>query len=702
MMVRGSPRACSYRAGGWARSMLLGSTPGSPAGRRRWRSRLAAAAADLATALTGERHAVDPDAVFAHLCLPMVVGDAQTVPDPRPAPAGGWVHSDVLPEDEALYDLVAAEPPAPDAELLADRAQICRLAVTPYRAAPAPWAPLRLDVPASPRRVARPGRAGPRPDDDVGRPVVHPPPGRVGRPGHHRRADHPSRRPPRFLRPSSPRSRSTSGGCRGICANARTGPRSRRRSRQRTCWSSRSRGGCCRTSATTTRRCAGFAHACASSASGPSPIRRGSRSVAASMPPADSGWWLANPPRHIWRTPTRSAGSSRSRRSSGRSREGCANASRSAWRRSIAPLLAHRRPPARRDRSDRDRAARPTWAVAGARTLTDQARSSASATRSTGWRTVRPAAARCIAHPGLALATIVAPVRVVALPMASTLRARTRRRQGRLQRRVGAPGAAAQPVVVELDDVGDVTHHRPHRFVAPLDMTEVARILHDHRAEPAVGRRRRGAGRPGREPLLDVDDPGRERRRLRRPHEVRVVLERGAAAGRVHDDRVVARHRRDRPLGQPAGGIVESRVDVQRTAAAIRRDAEPWHRSPRSAPPSSGGCHASRRPSHIPCTATRCRPSGRPRRRRAAPAAAAAGRARPAAAPAAVAAPTPAVSTPPAAAGAVPARRTRPAATAASSDERRRAPRVCPPSGARTGHRWGRPARTPGTGCTSP
>ena len=49
----------------------------------------------------------------------------------------------------------------------------------------------------------------------------------------------------------------------------------------------------------------------------------------------------------------------------------------------------------------------------------------ASATRSTGWRTVRPAAARCIAHPGLALATTVAPDRSVARATAATLRSRT-------------------------------------------------------------------------------------------------------------------------------------------------------------------------------------------------------------------------------------------------------------------------------------
>ena len=112
-----------------------------------------------------------------------------------------------------------------------------------------------------------------------------------------------------------------------------------------------------------------------------------------------------------------------------------------------------------------------------------QLRSSASATRSIGWRTVTPAAARCIAQPGLALATTVAPDRAAARSIAATLRARTSTRQRRLQRRVGATGTAAQALVVELDDVGDLAEHGPHRLVAPLHVTQVAGVLDDHRAE---------------------------------------------------------------------------------------------------------------------------------------------------------------------------------------------------------------------------
>ncbi len=100
---------------------------------------LAAEAAEAASSLTGIPHRVDPAAVFAHLLLPLVVGDEQTPSSPQAAPGGGWIHEDVLDEDQALLALLVAEPPPPDAEALAARAQACRLPVTPYRTTAAAW-----------------------------------------------------------------------------------------------------------------------------------------------------------------------------------------------------------------------------------------------------------------------------------------------------------------------------------------------------------------------------------------------------------------------------------------------------------------------------------------------------------------------------------------------------------------------------------
>lgn len=79
------------------------------------------------------------DAVVAHLLLPLMVGDHPTSAPPRPAGGGGWVHTDLIPEDEELFAVLAGDAPDADAEQLAALAQECRLPVTPYRAGAAPW-----------------------------------------------------------------------------------------------------------------------------------------------------------------------------------------------------------------------------------------------------------------------------------------------------------------------------------------------------------------------------------------------------------------------------------------------------------------------------------------------------------------------------------------------------------------------------------
>ncbi len=79
----------------------------------------------------------------------------------------------------------------------------------------------------------------------------------------------------------------------------------------------------------------------------------------------------------------------------------------------------------------------------------------------------------------------------------------------RLQRRVGTSGAATQSVVIELDDIGDVVEQRADRFVGPLDMAKVARVLNDHRRS-LTDRVREPVDTVG-EPFGDVDDPCAER-----------------------------------------------------------------------------------------------------------------------------------------------------------------------------------------------
>ena len=72
---------------------------------------------------------------------------------------------------------------------------------------------------------------------------------------------------------------------------------------------------------------------------------------------------------------------------------------------------------------------------------------------------------------------------------------------------------------------------------------------------------------PRHQPLVHVEHPCRERRRLGGPEQMVVGLERRATSRRVHDDRRVARHRGHHPPGQPARSIVEPGVHVERAAA---------------------------------------------------------------------------------------------------------------------------------------
>lgn len=100
-------------------------------------------AAAQASALTGITHAVDHDRLLGHLLLPLLAGDHVAGTPPRPVTAGGFVHADMIDDDEPLYAALAEDHPDADAEALAALAQECRLPVVPYR----PWQ--ALDVPGS-------------------------------------------------------------------------------------------------------------------------------------------------------------------------------------------------------------------------------------------------------------------------------------------------------------------------------------------------------------------------------------------------------------------------------------------------------------------------------------------------------------------------------------------------------------------------
>ena len=148
--------------------------------------------------------------------------------------------------------------------------------------------------------------------------------------------------------------------------------------------------------------------------------------------------------------------------------------------------------------------------------------------------------------------------------MAASLRCPDGHRHRRMEGAVRTARPAAQAVVVQLDDLDVAGQRHPHREVGPLDVAEVARVLDGDRPQRAAG---------GRElvpvlgqPLVDVEDPRAEPRRSIGAHQMPVVLQRRATAGRIDQDRRLAGHRRHHPLGQPGCLGLEAGVDVQRPA----------------------------------------------------------------------------------------------------------------------------------------
>ena len=118
-----------------------------------------------------------------------------------------------------------------------------------------------------------------------------------------------------------------------------------------------------------------------------------------------------------------------------------------------------------------------------------------------------------------------------------------------LQRRVGAAGATAQPVVVELDHVGDARRHGSHRQVRlsarAAGGTDPARSPARRAASAAGSRSRRGAIHSWMSNTRAANVA-----RLVGAEQMAVVLQRCAAPGGVDEDRGVAGHRRHRPPRQ--------------------------------------------------------------------------------------------------------------------------------------------------------
>lgn len=136
-------------------SDLTGFDPGLPRGTAELAVAYATRAADAASNLSGQAYAIDETAVLGHLLLPLLSDEVPSPRAPRPAPGGGFVHVDVLPDDEDLLTTLAVSEPDADAERVAVLAQECRLPVTPYRSTVAP--PSAIEEAGAGTRTLRPG-----------------------------------------------------------------------------------------------------------------------------------------------------------------------------------------------------------------------------------------------------------------------------------------------------------------------------------------------------------------------------------------------------------------------------------------------------------------------------------------------------------------------------------------------------------------
>lgn len=183
-------------------------------------------------------------------------------------------------------------------------------------------------------------------------------------------------------------------------------------------------------------------------------------------------------------------------------------------------------------------------------------------------------AVRCIAHPGLALATHVCPTRADGTVDGADLAVADLTGEVGLQGAVGTAGATAQAVVVEFDEVGDTGQNGAHRQVFTLHVAEVARVL------TTTGTARRSiSGSRSRwaatnwwmsRTLAENARASSESRRWPGP------LHRGAAPCRVHEDRGVTGHRghdaaRERPRVVPHPRVGVQRAENSRHPPRARR-----------------------------------------------------------------------------------------------------------------------------------
>ena len=136
-----------------------------------------------------------------------------------------------------------------------------------------------------------------------------------------------------------------------------------------------------------------------------------------------------------------------------------------------------------------------------------------------------------------------------------------------LEERKGATGSAAEAIIVEFDQLAHESEALSNVTVHLLYVTKVAGVLNDdRRSRMRFGNESRQPIEMIGEPLVDVSDPRRKPLRFLTSDQDAVLLHGGSAAGRIDEDRSVARKRSHRSTSTVGRALLPTDVRVKGSA----------------------------------------------------------------------------------------------------------------------------------------
>ena len=116
------------------------------------------------------------------------------------------------------------------------------------------------------------------------------------------------------------------------------------------------------------------------------------------------------------------------------------------------------------------------------------------------------------------------------------------------ENRIGAAGPTTQAIILEVDDIGHMLDDLSHRLMDSLNVSEVARLLHDH-GWAWLMTRGQSIELLG-QPFVSITNPRGELIPIVAVEQVAVVLEGGPTTGRVDQNRGGPRCRSDHLASQ--------------------------------------------------------------------------------------------------------------------------------------------------------